>query len=570
MSESIRKQPWSAFATGAVDGQDLAARLLAFARERRWFRAKTQTVEGARLVDLVPLDADRLDATADVLAVLEIRYEQHAPEIYVVPLAWAAAGEVAALAQKSPHAVIARNHSEDGLVDGLATGSAASALLDLVRAGGSRRGQRGELRAQKTEVFDEVVRVVGGEVTPRVSAAEQTNSTVMFGEGALLKVYRQLAEGPNPELEMGQFLSRACDPPCVPRVLGALTYTPEAGQGRSLGIVHELVQNRGDAWALAERELARFFDRAEGAPPAVEKAGGGAAWLAAARAHDARAASRAGRFVDWAAKLGRRTGDLHLALAGKRRPVANSSPDFDPEPLRAGARRALVDRARAMLNDTLSQLDSAAKGRGKGALSPGARELGEHLVAAAGRRRLERLLEGFASEPLEAVTTRTHGDLHLGQVLAIAGGGGAAASDEAIDDFMIIDFEGEPARPLEERRAKSSPLRDVMGMARSFDYASAAALRAREQSIAGSADRAAWGKLWTREVTAAYLRAYFDTVGDAPFIPRAEPELARLLTYYELEKVIYEVGYELNNRPAWVGIPLAGLAAVAGIADKDT
>jgi maltose alpha-D-glucosyltransferase/alpha-amylase len=161
------------------------------------------------------------------------------------------------------------------------------------------------------------------------------------------------------------------------------------------------------------------------------------------------------------------------------------------------------------------------------------------------------------------VKTRTHGDLHLGQVLAVArGDGGGADDDDAVDDFVIIDFEGEPARPLHERRAKGSPLRDVMGMVRSFDYAPEAALR---RLGADGAARAGWGRLWTHQVTASYLGAYFQTTGAAPFVPRDRGELARLLTYYELEKVVYEIVYELNNRPDWLDIPLRGLLAVAGL-----
>jgi maltose alpha-D-glucosyltransferase/alpha-amylase len=160
------------------------------------------------------------------------------------------------------------------------------------------------------------------------------------------------------------------------------------------------------------------------------------------------------------------------------------------------------------------------------------------------------------------VKTRTHGDLHLGQVLAVARAEGAADDDAAVDDFVIIDFEGEPARPLAERRAKGSPLRDVMGMVRSFDYAPEAALRAGGGNAGG---RGGWARAWTRQVTDAYLGAYLESVAGAPFIPGDRAQLTRMLRYYELEKVIYEVEYELNNRPDWLDIPLRGLLSVAGL-----
>jgi maltose alpha-D-glucosyltransferase/alpha-amylase len=150
------------------------------------------------------------------------------------------------------------------------------------------------------------------------------------------------------------------------------------------------------------------------------------------------------------------------------------------------------------------------------------------------------------------VKTRIHGDLHLGQVLSRG------------DDFVIIDFEGEPTRPLDERRAKSSPLRDVTAMARSFDYAAEAVLR---DVVAPAPERRRvlepWALLWTREVTAAYLQAYLATVKTASFLPKRAEDLELLLTFHELEKMIYELAYELNNRPDWVEIPLRGLARLA-------
>jgi len=196
-----------------------------------------------------------------------------------------------------------------------------------------------------------------------------------------------------------------------------------------------------------------------------------------------------------------------------------------------------------------------------GAALAGASGLADRLLAPPGRAAIERMLTEFRDLPLETVKTRTHGDLHLGQVLAVSRAQPNAPGDGAVDDFVIIDFEGEPARPLYERRAKGSPLRDVMGMVRSFDYAPEAALRG---GAAPTADRAL-ARGWTRQVTDAYLRAYLQAVADAPFIPRDRAQLQRLLRYYELEKVVYEVGYELNNRPDWLEIPLRGLLAVAGL-----
>jgi len=529
MSRPAATSRWSGLLEGA-GRERLAARLIADARPRRWFRGKSRAVSGARVADAVPLDGDSIDAAANLLVVLEVRYAEGEPDLYVLPLAWSAPDAVRSLRERQPHALIgAQNGLDDGLVDGLATGTAAAALFELVQAGGTRRGERGALSAERSELFGRLIPAAGAAALGlRVAGVEQTNSTVMFGDRALLKVYRQLTAGPNPELELGRFLERACEPPCVPRVLGALTYSLDGAPPRSLGIIHELIPNHGDAWALAERELARFFAQPPDAP------------------------AGAGRFAAHAARLGRRTGELHLALAGRARPVPDAGPDFAPEPLTDADRRALAERTEAMLGATL-----AALGR-SGRSSPAI----QRLLSPEGRQAIARVLSEFRQGPLEAGKTRTHGDLHLGQVLAVSRSGGAGDDDAAVDDFVIIDFEGEPARPLHERRAKGSPLRDVMGMVRSFDYAPEAALRTGGGRGDGQGRRA---RAWTREVTASYLDAYLETTAGAPFLPRERGQLTRLLEYYELEKVVYEVEYELNNRPDWLDIPLRGLLAVAGL-----
>lgn len=521
----------------------LAARLLDYVRGRRWFRAKTRATRGAHLVDLVPLDAQTTAEADDVLALLEIGYAEGEPDLYAIPLRRGEAGDAG---REDPGPA-------DGLVDGLVTGTAAAAFFDLVRASGVRHGEAGELRASASPLFAELVG--GAQLVPTVPRLEQTNSTILFGDRALLKVYRRLESGPSPEVEMGQYLTEICRPPCAPRVLGTLSYHPVDGSPRALGVVHEFIANDGDAWSLAMRELGEYFGRVSGKAPDQPRLAGGPAMLAALDGQAWPAArSTIGPFFDKAGVLGRRVATLHLALA---RGAEGELPgeDFSPTPFTASDRAALAQRSESMLDGVLETL--------RAKLDPDPDALGaevgpkaQALLAAGGSESVRRQLTEFREGPLDAQKTRTHGDLHLGQILALPDG-----------DFTIIDFEGEPARPLSERRAKSSPIRDVMGMIRSFDYAPVAALRDRKAPSTPSGrartDMTSWGRLWTREITLAFLRAYFDTVGDAGFIPQDRDQLARLLTVFELEKVIYEVGYELDNRPNWVGIPLAGLVAIA-------
>jgi len=542
---------WSALSS-PEQWPPLAAALLAYARPRRWFRAKGREPRGARLRELIPLD------DANLLTLLEIDFAAGETELYAIPLAsleeaalrrlaGANAGPaVDVIAQVPGPAQGPEKDRADGgphvLVDGLLVpGQAADALLNLLRSGGQLRGRMGgALVAQALPGLSalEMVTLPASKI-PRI---EQTNSIAIFGDRVLLKVYRQLTAGPNPELEIGELLNSRCDPPCTARVLGALTYQAADGATSSVALAHEYLANDGDAFSFMLDELRGYFDRVSALPAP-----------APGSAPDPVAASALASFERLAARLGQRTGELHRALAS----APPEQRDFAPEPLAADDRAALAARAEAMLRDQLDAL-SAALPR----LTPAARALAERLLAPRARQAISRRLNEFRDRALNVVKTRTHGDLHLGQVLV-----------RGQDDFVIIDFEGEPARPLAERRAKGSPLRDVMGMVRSFGYAPEVLLRDPSFTSPGTSAGTSvdgrdvqrlqpWAELWKTRMTSAYLRAYLDTVAAAPFVPAAPEDLAVMTTFYELEKVIYEIGYEVNNRPDWVEIPLRGLAAL--------
>ena len=516
----------------------LAAALLAYARPRRWFRAKGREPREARLRDLIALD------DTNVLTLLEIDFASGGTELYAIPLAsleraalrrLTEAGAGPALEVIGEEAGQDRPREGDGpgvWVDGmLVPGQAADALLKLLRGGGRLAGRMGgALVAHRLPGLS----ALEGVVLPvaKIPRVEQTNSIAIFGERVLLKVYRQLTAGPNPEQEVGEFLNRRCDPPCTARVLGALTYEAADRTACSVALAHEYLANEGDAFSFMLERLRGYFDRVAALP-------------APGPTLDPIAATALAAFDPLAARLGRRTGELHLALAS----APPDDREFAPEPLSAGDRAALAARVEAMLRDQLDALSGALP-----RLTPAARALAGRLLATQARQAISRRLKEFRDRGLAVVKTRTHGDLHLGQVLV-----------RGQDDFVIIDFEGEPARPLDERRAKGSPVRDVMGMVRSFSYAPEVLLRDPAFIDAGSRDGdrlGPWADLWKTRVTGAYLRSYRDTVGAAPFLPVAPDDLTVMTTFYELEKVIYEIGYEVNNRPDWVEIPLRGLAAL--------
>ncbi len=352
----------------------------------------------------------------------------------------------------------------------------------------------------------------------RSLGAEQSHSSLRLGERLVLKIYRRLATGVHPELEVTRFLNRAGYANTAP-LLGSVEYVDRRGRATALAAVFGFLINQGDGWGYTLDYLER----------ALEMAG-----LAGEGATN----SPFVLYVNLAATLGRRTAELHLALAaGARRGP------FAPQPItpRDVARWSRETRAMAWRGlRAVAHPERLAQD-----LRPAARAL-------YGRREevLERMRDlGPALVGLRKI--RIHGDYHLGQVLIHEG------------DWFVLDFEGEPERPLAARREKRSPLKDVAGMLRSFDYAAAQAHRAALVRGVLSAEDLRWAVAeWRERAGRAFLEAYLDTAADLPGIPESRQETMRVIRLFMLEKALYELGYEAANRPDWLGVPIEGVLAL--------
>jgi maltose alpha-D-glucosyltransferase/alpha-amylase len=549
---------WARVFAGRARGQ-LATALGNYAVGRRWFRGKARARKGARIADVVPLDGP---AGKSRLVLLQIEYVEGDAESYVVPLVFRTGEEALAIARERPQAVVAqlltRDHGADveGVIaDGLAD-DAPARLMDLIGRRHAVAGERGQLTATMLRAFKEVAGK--GPLQPRASEFEQTNSSILIGDKMLLKVYRQLEEGPNPELELGAFLSERATAGgharAAPRMLAAIEYrAPGAAEPATLATVQELVANEGVAWQSALAALDRYFERvlqelaaspaaAAPAPPGPPLPSGTLIEQAAVEPPP-KLAELLGGFAARVRLLGRRTGELHLMLCSE---VVDSA--FAPQPFTGFYQQSLFQAAHKMLVRTIELLRKRAGGLPE-PLTPLARALCGQEEA------IDRRLRAITTRKLDCGRVRVHGDLHLGQIL------------DTGDDFVIIDFEGEPGRPLNERRYKRSPLIDVAGMLRSFHYASESALRSGRLRPEDSAVLGPWARAWTRWMRGAFLHEYLRAVADAPVLPAADSDRALLLEFYQLEKCIYEVRYELNNRPDWLAIPLAGLRELMGQED---
>jgi maltose alpha-D-glucosyltransferase/alpha-amylase len=379
---------------------------------------------------------------------------------------------------------------------------------------------------------------------PSIMKAEQSNTSVRFGEDLILKVYRRVDAGVNPDLEIGRFLTEETDFENIAPVVGAVVYRPTGGGEATLGMLQRFVPNEGDAWQYSIDALRSFWERCLALPVGERQApldiephpmeGPDSGLSQALR-------DLIGPYLGSAGQLGEVTADLHLALASEQ-----EDPAFKPEPHFPHFARSLYQSVGAQIRDCLELLV-----RRTGSIPPTDRELVDVLVSRGDD--LEGVLRRLMRENISARRIRTHGDFHLGQVLWTG------------RDFIVIDFEGEPARSISERRLKRSPLRDVAGMLRSFHYASVHALR-----LGGTISPddvpllEPWRRFWHHWVSAAYLRAYFERAGDADFLPRTTEGRSALLQAFLMEKAIYELRYEMNNRPDFVRIPLEGLLEILG------
>ena len=515
--------------------KELARVLLAFAMERRWYRSKARTRKSVAIADVLMFETSSRFA----IVLLHVEFDSGATETYVVPVAFAEDAEpvepmrtnALAIARVELTAVEGRGAVMGTLYDALCSEACPAALLQAMTHGGVAKGA-GELAG--FAFLDDLPEGLPSRMLP----SDSTNSGVVFGDRLMLKLFRMLEEGMNAELEVGRVLGEQHpDYHGVPKIAAALEYRHEGREPSTLGTMFELVPNQGDAWQLALDSVDRFFERVladekrPDVPPNAPQS-----LVSAARTPVAdRVVDWIGPFFDRIRLLGLRTAKLHLQLADIKH-----EPLFAPEPYDIMHQQSMYGSALAHTARTFDLLRSQLS-----RLSPELRTLAETVLSREGE--LDRVFVAVTKRRIDVVRTRTHGDYHLGQVLWTG------------DDFKIIDFEGEPGRPLSQRRHKRNALRDVAGMIRSLRYAAAAGLREGRHRVDDVAKLEIWGRAWSGWVSAAFLGGYLERAQDSKIVPRNDAELSLLLEFFLLEKCVYEIGYELNNRPQWLDIPMRGL-----------
>jgi maltose alpha-D-glucosyltransferase/alpha-amylase len=504
-------------------------------RRQRWFRGKAREVLSTELVDQAVTPSER--GPRALVTVLRVCYEEGAPDVYFLPLALHPT-----LQPGVDAAAIVAHTTEAGefrIFDALADRRFAGALLDGIRAEAELAGSKGRFVARRGTAFDRVDAPRG---PVRRISAEQSNTSLVFGEQAVLKVFRKLEAGTNPDLEVTRFLTENTEFANLPALGGWIDYVDEDGKASSIAGLFEFIPNGGDAWSVALRALDRYLSAASRSAADPETTTG-------------REAVRrmGGEFFPAIERLGVTTARMHLALASG----GAEHPDFAPEPVGAAEVRDYAGNFARHVDEVLGEL--ARRLESIPGSFPSATVNGLAAVVRAAGDIRQRGHDLRALREAGTVRVRVHGDYHLGQVLRATEPGPDGS------EWYVLDYEGEPARGLAERRAKGSVLRDVAGMLRSFNYAMHMALK--EYKTDDLRTRMAlerWAYAWEREARSLFLNSYRETLGDSAVAPRDADVFAHALAVFELEKAVYELGYEMNNRPEWIWVPLEGVRNLLG------
>ena len=516
-------------------GANLDSVLPAYIAKQRWFGGKSRTIRSTRIASTTSIDASSL------IALVEIIYTDNSTDLYQLPIALATEADAATLQTSTPNAVITTLDNA-ALIDASASPTFRAALLKTIVGEPTNPGApSSSMVSSSTKVGEppqpSIPNVTAShsaaldparlaDVPSRLASAEQSNTSILYDDLAILKIFRRVTNGENPDVEIGRFLTEVAHFDHIPAYLGDLHLTTDS---TTLAFLQAFAPNIGDGWAWTLTDLDRFFSEIATLPtPAPE----------AIRAH-------ASDYLDAAALLGQRTAELHLALATPTDNEAFAAVPTTPEDL-------ATDRERIHLQVTTALDALQASLKSSTNLTPEVTALATELLS-----HRDDLLARIASLIGDAARfgqrIRIHGDYHLGQILR--------TQSKTAADFLIIDFEGEPSKALEARRKKQSPLRDIAGMLRSFSYAARTALQTALTANPANPNLTAWAAAWEAAVINAFLHAYNSTIAtNSALLPQDATTAINALL---LEKASYELLYELNNRPTWLVIPLEGLLAIA-------
>ncbi|HEX3437402.1 MAG TPA: maltose alpha-D-glucosyltransferase [Pseudacidobacterium sp.] len=514
-----KEYDWQAVFTDANLDRLKHSLLPDFLAKQRWFGGKAKQIRSVSVTDWTVFDQGR-----SVYLFVAVRYDTGAEESYFMPLTMLFGDSATQLQSKKPNAVIVpvRSARYNGvLCDAFASEEACQAMLSMLSRQEMCQTGYGTIRGAANSALPAIIGADDIALPARTSSAEQSNTSTLFGDRLIMKCFRRQELGPNPDMEIGRFLTEHTSFRAIAPFGGSIEYFRKDEEPSTLAMLQGLVANEGDGWSWTLNALEHYYEHC------------------AAESSEGAAREYLGSYVEAVRTLGRRTAEMHYALASD-----SNTPDFSPETMTLQDLEELSKEFAGHAANAIETLKVSLPH-----LPDDAVELGGIVVGR--RRKILGRFNGLAAVKSQLIRTRIHGDYHLGQVLRTGG------------DFVILDFEGEPARSLIERRKKQSPLKDVAGMLRSFSYAAYSALTNYvAKTHASSQQMETWARLWEDVVSAEFLRVYLTASDTSEIVPQRPDDFHLVLETYLLDKALYELGYELNNRPDWVRIPLAGIVSL--------
>lgn len=513
---------------------------------RRWFGGKSRVMEAVRIVRKASIP---LNFRSVVILFLEVTYQEGLPEFYQLPVAFADDSESTRFIENCPQSVIAKlrvGATEGILYDAMFGLAYQTAVLQHIANNDKIPQQNGDVLTFEGKEFVKQLTENPDAMKPRVLSVEQSNTSVIYGSQLFLKMYRKLDYVMNADVELSRYLSEDTGFTHMPAFAGTISWKT-GPDTLVLGMMQRLVENSGDGWSYVLDRLDELAEKMLANPEVLALS----PMLAAQPTRDTQELHPllldlfSGPLVEQIRRLAVRTAEMHLALGSHPEMEA-----FAPERYSLHYQRSLYSGLKSLVRNTFQN-----QGVNLPKLAPAIRQQAQEILDM--QPQILDVFKNIYKHKIDVVKIRIHGDYHLGQVLFTG------------KDFVITDFEGEPARSYSERRLRRSPLRDVAGMIRSFHYAAYASLLLDNQIRSEDYDKLMpLMEEWYHYVSDIFLQTYIEGVKNTAYIPQTRAELDVLMTTFLLEKAIYELNYEMNNRPDWVIIPLNGIKALMRDARK--
>lgn len=518
-----------------------------YLREQHWFAGRHYKIREVEILGEISLFSKGFPG---FLLLTEVKFVDHESQAYLIGLIFGPDEKLKAVLKHNPQHVLARVEVPEadfsgGLYNAISEPQFCKVILDYMENRRTLKGGGGEIVAYPTRKFAKIKRSSPPLMEPVVLQGGQTNTLVAFGKTFLLKIFRQLEWGTNPDLEIGRFLSER-DFPHTPPLAGVAEFVRGKESPVTLALLYGFVPNQGEAWDYTQEHLEQFFEEALQSEKKLKDI---PLWDGSLFSHLERdppdwVKALFGPYLISVSRMGEITAKFHRVLAGEAK-----DPVFAPEPIDPHYQRSFFEAVKTLINRTFRNLRADLNG-----LPKLEQDLAGEVLSL--ERAILKKMEGLIEEKIEAMRIRCHGDFHLRQLLHTG------------NDFVLIDFEGEPGLHWSVRKLKRSPFRDVASMLRSFHYAVQVRLDSEMVQDLITIENAPllrqWSRFWYQWVASTYLGSYLKESGPCPYLPQTTAAMEVLLTTHIFEKCIYEISFELEYRPQFLKIPLQGILQLMG------